>query len=87
VGLGRRGFRPAPLCSTGGAIGLLAWVWLVAAHPVRVEAHSRGLYRTRAEAEQRARVLGCSGTHRNGDQWMPCRDEASLHRAMRDHDP
>lgn len=46
-------------------------------------AHARGLYRTQAEAEQRARELGCKGTHQNNGLWMPCSGEAMLHKELR----
>ncbi|SBO44434.1 DUF3721 domain-containing protein [Cyanobium sp. NIES-981] len=55
---------------------------LVAAPPA-VQAHSKGLYRTQAEAEQQARKLGCSGTHRNNGLWMPCSSERHLHQELR----
>jgi hypothetical protein len=47
-------------------------------------AHARGLYRTQAEAEKRARELGCRGTHRNKGLWMPCSNEAMLHKELRE---
>ena len=46
--------------------------------------HSRGLYATQAEAEQRAKQLGCKGVHQNNGQWMPCSDEAMLHKELRE---
>ena len=46
--------------------------------------HSRGLYATQAEAEQRAKQLGCEGVHQNNGQWMPCSDEAMLHKGLRE---
>lgn len=51
--------------------------------PVAGHAHPRGLYDTQQEAAQRARELGCEGTHLNRDKWMPCRNEAELHRYLR----
>ncbi|KMM16474.1 DUF3721 domain-containing protein [Synechococcus sp. GFB01] len=51
--------------------------------PAAVEAHSKGLFKTQAEAEQRARELGCKGTHQNNGLWMPCSDEAHLHQELR----
>lgn len=33
--------------------------------------HSSGLYATQAEAEQRAKQLGCKGVHQNNGQWIP----------------
>ncbi len=52
--------------------------------PADAMAHSKGLYKTRAEAEQRARELGCTGTHQNNGLWMPCSNEAHLHRELRE---
>ena len=48
-------------------------------------AHQKGLYATEAEAAQRAKQLGCDGTHRNAGRWMPCRNEADLHKHLREH--
>ena len=45
--------------------------------------HGRGLFATQAEAEERAAELNCTGVHQNNGRWMPCRDEADLHGAMR----
>jgi hypothetical protein len=60
---------------------LVAWAGLV--QPAAVEAHPKGLYKTKAEAEQRARELGCQGTHPNNGLWMPCSDEAHFHQELR----
>ena len=46
--------------------------------------HSRGLYATQAEAEQRAKQMGCKGVHQNNGQWMPCSNEAMLHKELRE---
>jgi hypothetical protein len=51
--------------------------------PSEVWAHAKGLYKTQAVAEKRARELGCKGTHRNNGQWMPCAHEAKLHQELR----
>lgn len=51
--------------------------------PTRALAHARGLYPTQAEAEKRARELGCQGVHRNNALWLPCADEAELHKQWR----
>lgn len=64
-------------------ISLLALA--VLAVPATSLAHPRGLYDTQQQAAQRAQELGCDGTHRNRDKWMPCRDEADLHRHLRHH--
>jgi hypothetical protein len=51
--------------------------------PNQALAHARGLHKTQAEAEQRARELGCKGTHQNNGLWMPCSGEAMLHKELR----
>jgi len=63
--------------------GVVIFAAALAALPLSSHAHSRGLYDTQQQAEQRARELGCSGTHQNSGKWMPCRDEADLHRHLR----
>ena len=45
-------------------------------------AHMRGMYATKAEAEQRAVELNCKGTHAIGSLWMPCVNERALHEAL-----
>ncbi|AII43269.1 hypothetical protein KR100_07825 [Synechococcus sp. KORDI-100] len=45
--------------------------------------HGKGIYDTKAEAEKRAREIGCEGVHENNGRWMPCLDEADLHKALR----
>jgi hypothetical protein len=70
----------------GGPARVLLVLALTAAMDTsqHADAHSRGLYRTRQEAEQRARELGCQGTHQNNGLWMPCSDERMLHRHLRE---
>ena len=53
--------------------------------PLISQAHPKGIYDTKQQAEQRARELGCAGTHQNNGKWMPCRDEAALHQHLRQH--
>ncbi len=64
-------------------LGLLSLC--LAAAPLGSHAHPKGLYPTQEQAEQRAKQLGCSGTHQNRGNWMPCRNEADLHRHLRHH--
>ena len=45
--------------------------------------HAKGLYKTQAEAEKRAKQLGCEGTHLNNGFWMPCANEETLHKELR----
>jgi hypothetical protein len=51
--------------------------------PAEASAHAKGLYKTKAEAERRAKELGCNGTHLNNGLWMPCSHEAQLHKELR----
>ena len=46
-------------------------------------AHSKGLYATEAEAQQRAAELGCNAVHQNNGRWMPCANERELHQQLR----
>ena len=48
-----------------------------------VSAHSTGIYASEAEAQERAKQLGCDSVHQNNGRWMPCSDEAELHRMLR----
>ena len=45
--------------------------------------HSKGLYATEAEAQQRAAEIGCSSVHENNGRWMLCTDERELHQQLR----
>ena len=45
--------------------------------------HSKGLYATKAEAQQRATEIGCTSVHESNGRWMPCADERELHRQLR----
>ena len=49
----------------------------------RAHAHSKGLYVTAAEAQERAEQIGCDTIHRNNGRWMPCRYERQLHQQLR----
>ena len=57
--------------------------------PTGVFAHSKGMYPTKKAALEQASKLGCQGAHQNNGghlgnpAWMPCLDEADLHRAQR----
>ena len=57
--------------------GLLAMI------PSPAFSHGKGMYDTKAEAEERAQEIGCEGVHENNGRWMPCLDEADLHKTMR----
>ena len=63
--------------------GLLLLAAVLVALPLSSEAHSTGIYKSEAEAKQRAAELGCDSVHQNNGRWMPCSDEAELHRMLR----
>jgi hypothetical protein len=63
----------------GIVLGLLT-VSLVQAPPL--QAHMKGMYETKAEAEKRAAQLKCKGSFAMGSQWMPCANERALHDAL-----
>jgi len=46
------------------------------------EAHMKGMFKTKQEAEQRAAELKCKGTFAMGSLWMPCASEQVLHKAL-----
>ena len=52
-------------------------------YPMASLGHSKGIYQSKAEAEQRATELGCKSVHQNNGKWMPCANERELHRQLR----
>lgn len=46
------------------------------------QAHMRGMYATKTEAEKRAAELKCKGTFAIGTMWMPCANERAFHDAL-----
>jgi len=52
--------------------------------PGQAHAHAKGMYVNQSEAEQRAKQLGCNGTHRNDGLWMPRSGEAMRHQQLRE---
>ena len=51
-------------------------------HAAIAQAHMRGMYATKAEAEKRAAELNCKGSFAMGTMWMPCANERALHDAL-----
>lgn len=67
------------------AMGSLVMIGALATTPLLVasaQAHMRGMYATKAEAEKRAAELKCKGTFAMGTMWMPCANERTLHDAL-----
>ena len=52
-------------------------------HPMASHAHGKGIYQSKADAQQRASEIGCTTVHQNNGKWMPCADERELHRQLR----
>ena len=46
-------------------------------------AHIRGSFSFEQEAAKRSLELGCEGTHKNQDKWLPCENEKELHKYLR----
>ena len=63
---------------TAGPLLLVAL--LLALQPA--QAHPRGLYATKQDAEKRAQELKCAGVFQMDDGWMPCANERAFHRAL-----
>ena len=51
---------------------LLLFAAVSVALPLSAQAHSTGIYKSEAEAKQRATELGCDSVHQNNGRWMPC---------------
>ena len=43
-------------------------------------AHMKGTFPAEKEAEKKSLELGCVGTHKNQDKWLPFENEKELHR-------
>ena len=41
------------------------------------------LLETEEKANEKSLELGCYGTHKKKDKWLPCRDEEELHKFLR----
>ena len=50
---------------------------------IESKAHLRGKYSTESEAKEKAKELGCSGTFKLKEMWMPCQSEKELHKYLR----
>lgn len=52
-------------------------------YPLFLNAHYLGYFIEESEAKKRALELGCQGTFRIKDMWMPCKNEMELHKFLR----
>ena len=46
-------------------------------------AHIKGMYSSKKNAAKKSLELGCIGTHKNKDKWLPCENEKELHKYLR----
>ena len=49
------------------------------------KAHFRGFYSTEMEANEKANELGCIGSFKLNQMWMPCESEKELHKYLREN--
>ncbi len=73
--------RQQPAAHRGWLIALMM-ATLIPTLQAGAQAHMRGMYATKAEAEQRAAELKCKGVFAMGSMWMPCANERALHDAL-----
>ena len=46
-------------------------------------AHVRGRFTSEEEALKMSLDIGCFGSHKNKDKWLPCANEKELHKYLR----
>ena len=46
-------------------------------------AHIKGTFSIKKDAEKKSLELGCVGIHKNQDKWLPCENEKQLHKHLR----
>ena len=46
-------------------------------------AHMKGTFSTKIDAEKESLKLGCEGIHKNQGKWLPCKNEKQLHKYLR----
>ena len=50
---------------------------------IESKAHLRGNYLTKSEAREKAKEIGCIGTFKLKEMWLPCHNEKELHKYLR----
>ena len=50
---------------------------------IESKAHIRGKYLNESEAKAKAIEIGCDGTFKLKEMWMPCSSEKQLHKYLR----
>jgi hypothetical protein len=75
-----RPFLPSRRWALLVALAAAAFAPLLTTPPA--EAHMKGMFKTKQEAEQRAAELKCKGAFAMGSLWMPCANEQVLHKAL-----
>lgn len=65
------------------ALSLMFGAFFILSIVSQALAHGTGIYIAKNQAEKRAKELGCDSVHQNNGRWMPCDNEAELHRMLR----
>ena len=75
--------RSHTMINSYSALALPLAIGLVVGFPTASLSHSKGIYPSKVDAEQRAKEIGCTSVHQNNGRWMPCSDERKLHQQLR----
>ena len=65
------------------ALGLLAPLALFTVSGGAIHAQANDMFPTKAAAQQRAKVLKCSGAFAMGSEWMPCKNFDTYEKAVK----
>ena len=61
----------------------LIFLFIIAGINIYGHTHSRGIYATKNEALEMADKLGCKGSHKKIDRWLPDKDEKQYDKYLR----
>ena len=81
--MNRRHTRQFPPCRRWALLVVVAAATFGPLLPITsADAHMKGMFKTKQEAEQRAAELKCKGACAMGSLWMPCANEQVLHKSL-----
>ena len=80
----RRSSHLPPCRRWAALVVLAAATFAPLLHTTPAEAHMKGMFKTKQEAEERAAEIKCKGAFAMGSLWMPCANEQVLHKALQD---
>ena len=78
-----KNYLPCYIISKLKFINLFVFILLFNLIHTKLRAHYQGYYSTKSEAIEKARELGCLGTFKLKEFWMPCDNEKELHKFLR----